>query len=105
MRIVNTLRRLAARAPSPWPMLSVYVNTRPVGPQMLTYRPLLKKRMAEELAQYPARSPERESLAVDFARVQHYLDYDLRPETNQTTCDRHVGRPPCPAREPRGLDP
>jgi hypothetical protein len=62
-------------------VLSVYVNTRPVGPQMLTYRPLLKKRMAEELAAFPQRSPERESLAVDFARVQHYLDYDLRPET------------------------
>jgi len=81
MRIANTLERLATRSPSPWPVLSVYVNTRPVGPQMTTYRPWLKKRMAEELALYPPRSPERESLAVDFARVQHYLDYDLRPET------------------------
>ncbi len=81
MRIANTLERLATRSPSPWPVLSVYVNTRPVGPQMTTYRPWLKKRMAEELDLYPPRSPERESLAVDFARVQHYLDYDLRPET------------------------
>ena len=81
MRIANTLKRLATRDTSPWPVLSVYVNTRPVGPLMLTYRPLLKKRMAEELAAFPHRSPERESLAVDFARVQHYLDYDLRPET------------------------
>jgi hypothetical protein len=81
MRIANTLKRLATRGASPWPVLSVYVNTRPVGPQMLTYRPLFKTRMAEELAAFPLRSPERESLAVDFARVQHYLDYDLRPET------------------------
>ncbi len=81
MRIARTLTRLAARGPSPWPFLSVYVNTRPVGPLMTTYRPLLKKRMAEELAQFPQRAPERESLIVDFARVQHYLDYDLRPET------------------------
>jgi hypothetical protein len=80
MRIANTLKRLAARPRSPWPVLSVYVNTRPVGPQMTTYRTGLKKRMAEELAAFPVRSPERESLAVDFARVQHYLDYDLRPE-------------------------
>ena len=81
MRIANTLKRLATRDTAPWPVLSVYVNTRPVGPLMLTYRPLLKKRMAEELAAFPQRSPERESLAIDFARVQHYLDYDLRPET------------------------
>jgi len=81
MRIVQALRRLATRGSSSWPVLSVYVNTRPVGPQMLTYRPLLKMRMAEELAAFPLRSPDRESLAVDFARVQHYLDYDLGPDT------------------------
>ncbi len=81
MHVVRALKRLASRGPSPWPVLSVYVNTRPVGPLMTTYRPLLKKRMAEELAPFPQRSPERESLVVDFARVQHYLDYDLRPET------------------------
>jgi hypothetical protein len=81
MRILSTLKRLAARPPSPWPVLSVYVNTRPVGTQMTTYRPFLKKRMAEELRALKARSPEHESLSVDFARAQHYLDYDLREET------------------------
>lgn len=81
MRILSTLKRMAARPPSPWPVLSVYVNTRPVGPQMTTYRPFLKKRMAEELKALNARSPEHESLSVDFARIQHYLDYDLREET------------------------
>ncbi|MEO6461844.1 MAG: hypothetical protein ABIP29_02100 [Candidatus Eisenbacteria bacterium] len=81
MRILSTLRRLAALPPSPWPVLSVYLNTRPVGPQMTTYRPFLKKRLAEELKALKARSPEHESLAVDFARAQHYLDYDLRDET------------------------
>ena len=81
MRILSTLKRLAARPPSPWPVLSVYVNTRPVGAQMTTYRPFLKKRMAEELKALKARSPEHESLAVDFARAQHYLDYDLHEVT------------------------
>lgn len=81
MRILSSLRRLAGRPPSPWPVLSVYVNTRPVGPAMTTYRPFLKKRIAEELALLPARSPEHESLAVDLARVRHYLDYDLRDDT------------------------
>ena len=81
MRILSTLERLAARPPSPWPVLSVYVNTRPIGAQMTTYRPFLKKRMAEELKALKARSPEHESLAVDFARAQHYLDYDLREVT------------------------
>jgi hypothetical protein len=81
MRIQSTLRRLAARPPSPWPVLSVYVNTRPVGALMTTYRPFLKKRLAEELKALKARSPEHESLSVDFARAQHYLDYDLREET------------------------
>jgi hypothetical protein len=81
MRIRSTLKRLTDRGPSPWPVLSVYVNTRPVGPQMATYRPLLKKRMAEELKALHPRSSEYESLNVDFARVQHYLDYDLREGT------------------------
>jgi rubrerythrin len=84
VRIHNSLKRLAARGPSPWPVLSVYVNTRPVGPQMATFRPFLKKRMGEELRLLKARSPEHESLQVDFARVQHYLDYDLREETRGT---------------------
>ncbi|MGH7725458.1 MAG: hypothetical protein ACREOU_08515 [Candidatus Eiseniibacteriota bacterium] len=81
MRIFNTLKRLAARGPSTWPVLSVYVNTRPVGAQMTTYRPFLKKRMAEELKAFKPRSPEHESLAVDFSRVQHYLDYDIKDTT------------------------
>ena len=81
MRILSTVRRLATRPPSPWPVLSVYVNTRPIGAQMTTYRPFLKKRTAEELRALKARSPEHESLAVDFARAQHYLDYDLRDVT------------------------
>ena len=85
MRIQGTLKRLAARSPSAWPVLSVYVNTRPVVPQMATYRPFFKKRMAEELKVYPSRSPEYESLAVDFGRVQHYLDYDLRDSTQAAT--------------------
>lgn len=84
MRILSTLKRLATRGPSPWPVLSVYVNTRPVGSQMTTYRPFLKKRTAEELKALKTRSPEHESLAVDVSRVQHYLDYDLRDTTKAT---------------------
>jgi rubrerythrin len=75
------LKRLAARGPSPWPVVSVYVNTRPVGTSMTTYRPYLKKRLTEELKAFKQRSPEHESLLVDTARVQHYLDYDLQEST------------------------
>ena len=84
MRIQRTLKRLAARGPSPWPVLSVYVNTRPVGSAMTTYRPFLKKRLTEELKAFKPRSPEHESLAVDAARVQHYLDYDILEFTRAT---------------------
>jgi hypothetical protein len=84
LRIQHTLKRLAARGPSPWPVLSVYVNTRPVGTAMTTYRPFLKKRLAEELKAFKPRSPEHESLAVDAARVQHYLDYDLKEFSRAT---------------------
>jgi len=48
---------------------------------MSTYRPFLKKRLAEELKAFKTRSPEHESLSVDTARVQHYLDYDLQEST------------------------
>jgi peptide chain release factor subunit 1 len=84
LRIQNTLKRLAARGPSLWPVLSVYVNTRPVGTAMTTYRPFLKKRLNEEMKAFKARSPEHESLSVDAARVQHYLDYDLKEFTRAT---------------------
>ena len=84
LRIQHTLKRLAARGPSPWPVLSVYVNTRPVGSAMTTYRPFLKKRLTEELKAFKPRSPEHESLSVDAARVQHYLDYDLKEFTRAT---------------------
>jgi hypothetical protein len=83
LRIQHTLKRLAARGPSPWPVLSVYVNTRPVGSAMTTYRPFLKKRLTEELKAFAA-LPEHESLAVDAARVQHYLDYDIKEFTRAT---------------------
>jgi hypothetical protein len=65
-------------------VLSVYVNTRPVGTAMTTYRPVLKKRLAEETKALKPRSPELESLTVDAARVQHYLDYDLKEFTRAT---------------------
>lgn len=84
LRIQNTLKRLAARGASLWPVLSVYVNTRPVGTAMTTYRPFLKKRLNEEMKAFKARSPEHESLSVDAARVQHYLDYDLKEFTRAT---------------------
>jgi hypothetical protein len=84
LRIQRTLKRLAARGPSPWPVLSVYVNTRPVGSAMTTYRPFLKKRLTEELKAFKPRSPEHESLSVDAARVQHYLDYDILEFTRAT---------------------
>lgn len=84
LRIRQTLKRLAASGPSPWPILSVYVNTRPVGTAMTTYRPFLKKRLTEEIKAFKPRSPEHESLTVDAARVQHYLDYDLKENTRAT---------------------
>jgi hypothetical protein len=84
LRIQHTLKRLAARGPSPWPVLSVYVNTRPIGSAMTTYRPFLKKRLTEELKAFKPRSPEHESLSVDAARVQHYLDYDIKEFTRAT---------------------
>jgi hypothetical protein len=65
-------------------VLSVYVNTRPVGTAMTTYRPFLKKRLTEETKAIKPRSPELESLVVDAARVQHYLDYDLKEFTRAT---------------------
>jgi hypothetical protein len=81
VRIERTLKRLAVRGPSAWPVLSVYVNTRPIGPQMTTYRPFLKKRMTEELKALPQRSAEHAGLSHDFERIQHYLDYELRGST------------------------
>ncbi len=63
------LHRLALRAPSPWPFLSVYLNTRALGGGPVTFRPFLKKSFAEAMLALPERSPERESLRVDVQRV------------------------------------
>jgi len=71
------LRRLAVRGPSPWPVLSVYVNTCGNAGSAAAYRPFLKKALGEALRAMPARSPEHGSLLVDTARAQHYLDYEV----------------------------
>jgi len=75
------LHAMAGRRASPWPVLSVYLNTRPAAGGPITFRPFLKKALAEALAALPERSPEHDSLRVDIERVQHYLDYDLADAT------------------------
>jgi hypothetical protein len=78
LRIQHTLKRLAARGPSPWPVLSVYVNTRPVGSAMTTYRPFLKKRLTEELKAFAERTQipvAHTLLGVGAIDERHPLSY------------------------------
>jgi len=73
----NRARQLAARGPSPWPVLSAYVNLLTPAGEPAPYRPVLKRELAAALATLPDPSPERESLQIDATRVQNYLDYEL----------------------------
>jgi peptide subunit release factor 1 (eRF1) len=79
--LTNRLHELARTDVSGFPVLSVYLNTEPDGTGRPTYEPFLRKELPDRAATYAERSPERESLDADIARVEQYVATELQPST------------------------
>jgi peptide chain release factor subunit 1 len=74
--------RLAAFEPSPYPVISLYLNTQPNQHGRDNYQTFVRKELKARSQTYPARSPEREMLERDMERIASYLENEVRPSAN-----------------------
>src|SRR6266496_6074002 len=67
------LKSLAALEPSPFPVISLYLDLRPNQHGRDDYEAFARKVLPERLKSLPQQSVERESFERDVARIQTYL--------------------------------
>lgn len=82
MTLTEQLDRLAAFEPSPYPVLSLYLNTQPNERGRDQYQAFVRKELKARSTTYPARSSEREMMERDLARIATFLDVDVQPSAN-----------------------
>ncbi|HYT67345.1 MAG TPA: Vms1/Ankzf1 family peptidyl-tRNA hydrolase [Vicinamibacterales bacterium] len=80
--INDQLARLAAFDPSPYPVISLYLNTQPNERGRDNFQAFVRKELKARAQTYPARSSEREMLERDAERIASYLQNDMRPSAN-----------------------
>ena len=76
------LDRLAAFEPTPFPFLSLYLNTQADERGKDNFQAFIRKEFHGRANTYPAHTPERQSFDRDTARIQDYLRDELRPSAN-----------------------
>lgn len=76
------LRRLAAFEPTGAPVVSLYLDTQPDERGRDAYDAFVRREFRERARGYAPNTPERLSLDKDFARIEAYLDRELRPSAN-----------------------
>jgi peptide chain release factor subunit 1 len=76
------LDRLATFEPTNVPVLSLYLDARPGERGRDRFRAFLRNELPAVANSYPPRSPERESLEKDTARVERWVRDELRPSAN-----------------------
>ena len=69
MTLNDQLDRLAAFEPSPYPVISLYLNTQPDGRGRDNFQAFVRKELKARSQTYPARSAEREMLDRDLERI------------------------------------
>ena len=82
MDINTQLATLAAFEPSPYPVISLYLNTQPDHRGRDNFQSFVRKELKARAQTYPARSPEREMLERDMERIAAYLEGEVRPSAN-----------------------
>jgi len=82
MAVKDQLDRLAAFEPSPYPVVSLYLNLQPGQTGRDQFHTFVRKEFAARSRTYPAGSPERESLDKDLERISRFLDTELDPAAN-----------------------
>jgi peptide subunit release factor 1 (eRF1) len=82
MILNEQLDRLAAFEPSPYPVVSLYLNTQSDGRGRDNYQAFVRKELKARVLTYPARSPEREMLERDMERIAEFLQTGVQPSAN-----------------------
>lgn len=82
MTLNEQLDRLAAVEPSPYPVISLYLNTQPNQHGRDNFQSFVRKELKARAQTYPARSTDRETLERDMERIAQYLEAELQPSAN-----------------------
>lgn len=82
MSLTEQLERLAAFEPSPYPVVSLYLNTQPGQHGRDEHNTFVRKEFKARSRTYPAGSPARESLERDLDRISRYLETGLQRSAN-----------------------
>jgi peptide subunit release factor 1 (eRF1) len=82
MTLIEQLERLAAMEPSPYPVVSLYLNTQPNERGRDQYQAFVRKELKARAGTYPARSSEREMLDRDLDRISTFLESQVEPSAN-----------------------
>ena len=78
----DQLTRLAAFEPSPYPVISLYLNTQPNQHGRDNFQTFIRKELKARAQTFPERSSEREMLQRDMERIASYLEGQVRPSAN-----------------------
>jgi peptide chain release factor subunit 1 len=74
MTLTEQFERLAAVEPSPYPVVSLYLNAQPNGHGRDQHQPFVRKELKARAATYPPRSGERGMLDRDLERISSFLE-------------------------------
>lgn len=80
--LTEQLDRLAQFEPAPYPVVSLYLNTRPGQTGRDQYQSFVRTELKARSRTYPEGSPERDSLDKDLERIATYLGSELQPSAN-----------------------
>lgn len=76
------LERLANFEPSPFPVISLYLNTQTQETGRTNFDAFVRKELRARAQTYTPHSEERESFDKDVARIEAFLKTQLEPATN-----------------------
>jgi peptide chain release factor subunit 1 len=82
MSLKERIQQLAQFETVPFPVVSLYLDTRADQHGRSRYEPYVRKEFAARAKSFPLRSVDRESFENDSQRIQTYLAQDLPPSVN-----------------------
>ena len=82
MTLNEQMEQLAAFEPSPYPVVSLYLNTQPNERGRDQHHAFVRKELKARAATYPARSSDRETLERDLERIASFLESNIEPSAN-----------------------
>ena len=78
----NLLDRLVTFEPTPFPVISVYLNTQADQNGRDNFDAFVRRELKARAKRWTMRTPERESFDRDAERINEYLRDELRPSSN-----------------------